>query len=246
MAGFDLIQTDGELRRLIDRLQSENPVRVALDIEGENNLHSYGIHVALIQLFDGRRASLVDPLSVTNRSLLKELLEDSLWLKVMFDATNDLLAFQHALGIKPAPLVDVALAAQLLHLRGGLGTLTGKGHSATAKDKFQRANWMRRPLSDELLEYAVSDVVDLLPLADRLTADLSAKGLIFDFLKKNWERQIKLRTWDPLPNYVRIPGYQRMTPSQKRHARVLWYAREFYAETHNLSPETVAAKPLLK
>jgi ribonuclease D len=164
----------------------------------------------------------------------------------MFDATNDLLAFQHALGIRPAPLVDVAIAAQLLHLKGGLGTLTGKGQFASAKDKFQRANWMRRPLSPELLEYAVSDVEDLLPLADRLLADLPAKGLLFEFLKKNWERQNKPRSWDPFPNYVRIPGYQRMTPAQKRLARVLWYAREYYARHHDMSPENVATKPALK
>jgi ribonuclease D len=246
MGRYELVGTDAELGRLIERLRSENPVRVAVDVEGENNLHSYGIHVALIQLFDGRKAWLVDPLSIKRKGLLSELMEDSLWLKVMFDATNDLLAFQHALEIRPAPLVDLAIAAQLLNIRGGLGALTGKGQSSSAKDKFQRANWMRRPISPELLDYAVSDVEDLLPLADRLMAELSAKGLIFEFLRRNWERQNKRRSWDPFPNYVRIPGYHRLDPGKQRLARVLWYARELYARKHDMSPENVATKPALR
>jgi ribonuclease D len=245
MLQYELITADRDLGRLVERLRSENPVRVAMDIEGENNLHAYGIRVALIQLYDGKRAFLVDPLGIKDKSLLRELLEESGWLKVMFDATNDLLAFQHDLGIRPAPLLDAAVAAQVLGLKGGLGALTGRSESPSAKDKFQRANWMRRPLSPDLLQYAVSDVEDLLSLADRLTTELAARGLLFEFLKRNWERQSKLRTWDPLPNYVRIPGYQRMSAADRRFARVLWYAREYYARRHDMSPENVATKSVM-
>jgi len=246
MKAYDLIRTDAELAALLSYLRGSRCVRVAIDMEGENNLHCYGIHVSLIQLFDGRRAFAVDALSLESREPLRELLEGSGWLKVMFDAANDLLAFQHALDIRLAPIVDVAIAARLLRMSGGLQALARQGGTARSKDRFQRANWMRRPLTKEMLDYAMGDVLPLLDLADSLMEDLARKGLMFEFLARNWERQIAVRTWNPLANYTRIPGYHGLSAADKRFARVLWHARENYARQRNLTPESVASKPQLK
>ncbi len=249
MASYELVNTDGDLARLVRELADRD--RVAVDIEGENNLHAYGIRVCLVQLFDGRRGWLVDPLAVHDRSLLADLLERSAWSKVMFDAANDLLALRHDLGVRLAPLCDLAIAARLLGLKGGLRShLEGRPTasaplSARAKDRFQKANWLRRPVSPAMLEYALSDVLDLLPLADRMAADLAARGLTAEFDRLNAEAAAKERTWDPLPNFTRIPGFQRMPAAARRRAKVLWYAREYYARAHDLSPEAVASKPAL-
>jgi hypothetical protein len=40
MASFDLIRTDGELLGLVQHFRDSGPARIAVDIEGENNLHS--------------------------------------------------------------------------------------------------------------------------------------------------------------------------------------------------------------
>ncbi len=243
---YTLIRTEPDVRALAAHLKETGCVRAALDIEGENNLHSYGIRVSLIQIFDGRRAFLIDVLALSSRAALSALLQESGWLKVMYDAANDLLAFQHDLEISPAPIIDVAIAAQLLKKPGGLSALSLSGHSRSAKDRFQKANWMRRPLPPELLEYAVSDVLELPEIADTLLAELAEKKLLMQFLRKNWERQTAVRTWNPLANYARIPGYQGLPEDKRRFARVLWYAREYYAKKFDLSPEMVASKQLLK
>jgi len=105
---------------------------------------------------------------------------------------------------------------------------------------------MRRPLPRDLLEYAVSDVLSLTEIADDLLAELAQKKLMMEFLRKNWERQSAVRSWNPLGNYTRIPGYNHMSSDARRLARELWYAREYYAERLDLSPEMVASKQLLR
>ena len=243
MASYDLIQTDSELASLVALLNGR--ARLAVDLEGENNLHSYGIRVCLIQLFDGHRGYIVDPLAIRTKDLLKELFEGSGWLKVMFDSTNDLLALRHDLGIRPSSLYDLAIAAQLLHRPGGLHALRDGPHSARSKDRFQKSNWLRRPVPKEMLDYAISDVVDLLALADTLAADLAKVGLTAEFDRRNRERLDKVRVWDPLANFTRIPGFQRMRRAGRERAKTLWYAREYYARLHDLAPENVASKPQL-
>jgi len=243
MASYDLIQTDPDLADLVALLRRRD--RLAVDLEGENNLHAYGIRVCLIQLFDGEKGYIVDPLAIRTKDLLRELFEASDWLKVMFDSTNDLLALQHDLGIRPSSLYDLAIAAQLLHRPGGLHVLRDGPHSARSKDRFQKSNWLRRPVAKEMLDYAISDVVDLLALADTLSADLAEEGLTAEFDRRNRERLGKVRVWDPLGNFTRIPGFQRMRRAASDRAKALWYAREYYARLHDLAPENVASKPRL-
>jgi ribonuclease D len=242
LAAYELIQADGDLSRLVEHLRQAHVKRLAIDVEGENNLHRYGIHVALIQLFDGARGFIVDPLALRTTDLLKPLLENAPWELVWFDAGNDLLSFQHALGIRPSPILDLAVAARLLGKQGGLHVMTGEGGSARAKDKFQRANWLRRPLSPALLDYAISDVLQLHRLADEMLAELESKGLLEAFRLKNLETQNAERAWDPFANYTRIPGFNRLPREEKRFARVLWHARELYGRDHDMPPGNVASK----
>jgi ribonuclease D len=239
---YTLVQNDPDLAALVARLRDEKITRVAIDVEGENNLHSYGIHVALIQLFDGKRGAIVDVLSLRDRALLKQLVENAPWVLVWFDAANDLLSFQHALAIRPSPIRDLAIAARLLGRPGGLHAMTGQPGSASAKDRFQKANWMRRPLPRALLDYAISDVTHLLDLDDSFDAQLREKGLLAEFETRNLAAQAAERTWDPLSNYVRIPGYSRLPRDGQRFAKVLWYARELYGRQHDLPPGNVASK----
>jgi len=246
VGSYELITTDEGLARLVSRLRDARLKRLAIDVEGENNLHRYGIHVALIQLFDGERGFIVDPLALPSPRGLKPLLEQAPWELVWFDAGNDLLSFQHALGIRPSPILDLAVAARLLGKTGGLHALTGQGGSAKAKDKFQRANWLRRPLSPALLEYAISDVLHLHGLADSLLAELERRNLIEAFRTKNRETQDAERSWDPFANYTRIPGFGRMSRPNQQFARVLWHARELYGKAHDLPPGNVASKQDMK
>jgi ribonuclease D len=243
---YTVIQSDNELAALPARFRAARRTRLAVDVEGENNLHRYGIHVSLIQLYDGERGYIIDVLGIKNKALLAQVMVQAPWTLVWFDAGNDLLSFQHALGIKPSPVLDLAIAARLLGKTGGLHALTSRSDSAAAKDRNQKANWMRRPLAPALLDYAISDVAGLFQLADSLISELSKKGLAAEFQARNLAAQNMDRVWNPFPNYVRIPGFKNLGPEGKRAARLLWYARELYARKHDLPPMNVASKEDLR
>jgi ribonuclease D len=237
-------RTDRELARLLEHLRQANPDKVALDLESEHNLHSYGIRVSIIQLFDGKSVSLVDVLAIRDKSLLRSLLEQTPWVKVMFDASGDLATMRAALDMTIRPIFDLAIAARLLGRPGSLNRLVSP-ESPASKSKFQKANWMKRPIPADMQEYAAGDVLPLLDLADNLLAELVAAGQFFRFQTKNAQVQEKTRSHDPYQGYTRLPAYTRLTPPQKRLLRLLWQAREKYAELHDLPPHNVAPHDLL-
>jgi ribonuclease D len=243
---YTLIRRDEELASLVHRLHSIKCARLAIDVEQESNLHSYGIHVSLIQLFDGERAWLIDVLALKDPARLAPLLVKAPWALVWFDAVSDLMAIRHGLGLKPSPLLDLAVAARLLGKEGGLHALTPRTESASAKVRLQRANWLRRPLPPSMLDYAIADVLGLLPLADSLMRELSQKGLMPEFETRNLAVQEAERSWDPFSNYARIPGFKRLRPNGRRLARLLWYARELYAKKRDVPPGNVASKEELR
>ena len=244
MADYQLVQTDRELGRLLERLRQDNPQAVAVDLESEHNLHSYGIHVALIQVFDGGQAHLIDTLAVKDRGLLRALLEESPWVKVMFDASGDLATLGTAMQMSIRPVFDLSIAARLLGRPGSLAKLLDP-ESSGGKSKFQKANWLKRPLPPEQLEYAAGDVLPLLELADRLLAEMVERRLLYRFLSANARVQEKTRARDPYQGYRRLPEFRRFTAEQKRILALLWRAREKYAELHDLPPHNVAAHEVL-
>ena len=129
---------------------------------------------------------------------------------------------------------------------GGLQALTRQGGSSSAKDRFQKSNWLRRPLSRALLDYAISDVLHLLDLADELMEEIARRGLTAEFQSRNLEQQAAERSWDPLANYTRIPGFNALRGPQRRFAKVLWYARENYGRQHDMPPGNVASRQELR
>ena len=243
MADYRLVQTDRELGRLLERLRQDNPQAVAVDLESEHNLHSYGIHVALVQVFDGGQAHLIDTLAVKDRGLLRSLLEESPWVKVMFDASGDLATLGTAMQMSIRPVFDLSIAARLLGRPGSLNKLLDP-ESSGGKSKFQKANWLKRPLPPEQLEYAAGDV---LPCWSWPTA----------CWPRWWSGGCCIASCPPTPGCRRRPGPAIPTRAtaacrspalfrgQKRALALLWRAREKYAERHDLPPHNVAAHEVL-
>ena len=59
---YTLLNSDDEIKALLSHWEQNNIQQIALDFEGEFNLHCYGEHLCLIQIFDGSDFYLVDPL----------------------------------------------------------------------------------------------------------------------------------------------------------------------------------------
>ncbi|MFZ6046627.1 ribonuclease D [Pseudomonas sp. CR3202] len=147
---------------------------VALDTEFMR-VDTFYPKAGLVQVGDGERAYLIDPLLIGDWSPFAELLEDAAVLKVLHACSEDLEVFLRLTGALPQPLLDTQLAAGYL----GIGYSMGYSRLVQAvlgielpKDET-RSDWLQRPLTDMQVRYAAEDAQHLAELyaalAPRLT-----------------------------------------------------------------------------
>ena len=162
-----LIDSDAALTEALASLPAQQAVAVDTEFMRRN---TYYPQVALLQLYAGGDALLVDPLAVRDLDGLRELMLDETRPKVLHSCSEDLEVFRRWLGVIPTPLVDTQRAAALLGEDYGLGyrgiveRLVG-----VELDKGEtRSDWLRRPLSESQCHYAALDVIYLLPVWETL------------------------------------------------------------------------------
>ena len=158
----------GEWRRFDD---------IAVDLEMEANLHHYGTHLSLVQVSDGERVWLVDMLAIDDASSLVSFFEDPSVRKIFHDVSFDFRILDQLLDCQPRNVFDTKVAALLL----GKDSLSLSGllhdYFGVEKDeKFQKVDWLKRPLDPGMLSYAAGDVTHLVQLAHKLEAELKSRG----------------------------------------------------------------------
>lgn len=147
---------------------------VALDTEFMRVDTFYPI-AGLLQVSEGARAYLIDPLCIADWTPFAALLRAPGVVKVLHSCSEDLEVFLRLTGSLPAPLFDTQLAAGYLNLGFSMGysrlvqALLGielpKGET--------RSDWLQRPLSVTQVSYAAEDVLHLAEVYQALTARLS-------------------------------------------------------------------------
>ncbi|GLZ38786.1 ribonuclease D [Actinokineospora sp. NBRC 105648] len=212
---------------------------IAVDTERASG-YRYSQRAYLVQVRrQGSGTFLVDPVAVDDQvdSLIDALAADE-W--VLHAASQDLPCLAD-LGLRPAKLFDTELAGRLAGFeRVALGTLVElllgyrleKGHGA--------ADWSRRPLPIDWLNYAALDVELLIQLRDALEEELRVQG------KLEWalEEFEALRTAGPPPPrkepWRRTSGIHSVrTPRGLAAIRALWEARDGMARERDIAPGRV-------
>ena len=148
---------------------------LAVDCEAAG-YHRYSDRLCLVQLSTPERTFVLDPLAVDLTPSLKAL-ENPQRKVLMHGAAYDLRLLRRDLGIRVARLVDTQVGAGLLGEPAvGLQALLEKHLGIRVSKKFQKADWARRPLSAEMVEYAASDTRYLHRLAAILGKRLRDAG----------------------------------------------------------------------
>ncbi|MEJ5259550.1 MAG: HRDC domain-containing protein [Anaerohalosphaeraceae bacterium] len=236
-SGFEYVQNAQALPNLLEHIQNAN--RLALDTEADS-YHHYYPKVCLIQLSTEDAHFIIDPFGGLN---LKEFFE-ILCRKnlVLHDAGYDLRMLKASFGFEPkGEIFDTMLAARLIGLeRVGLSDLLADFLGVQVHKKNQRADWSKRPLSEELLKYALDDTRHLLKLADILAEKLTELGRL------EWHRQScrwsvrsallpAKNNHDP-DEIWRIAGVSRLRPKEMAFVRELWHWREKEAQKADVPP----------
>jgi ribonuclease D len=150
---------------------------IAIDTES-NSFHRYPEQLCLIQIATRNRVYIVDVIVLKEIAALKEVINASM-IKVVHGADYDIRSLDRHYGFRIRNLYDTNIAARFAGLiRVGLAALLEDllGVTIPKSERLQRADWGRRPLSAELLDYAAADVRHLFALREALVQRLQALG----------------------------------------------------------------------
>nr|WP_225955330.1 ribonuclease D [Kibdelosporangium phytohabitans] len=233
-----VVTQPAELRRAAAALAAGHGP-VAVDTERASG-YRYSQRAYLVQLRrEGAGTVLVDPVALNDEvDPLIEALADTEW--VLHAASQDLPCLAE-LGLRPSVLFDTELAGRLAGFdRVALGTLVERVLGYRLEKGHGAADWSRRPLPREWLNYAALDVELLVPLRDALEAELSSQG------KLEWALQEFAALIDAPPPEPRKEPWRRTSGIHRARGaralafvRALWEIRDTIARERDVAPGRV-------
>ena len=171
---YRLIRTPAELGRFIAAIHGERIL--AVDLEADSMFH-FQEKVCLVQMAGGDQSVVIDPLEIDSLAPLAPLFQDPHICKVFHGADYDVRSLYRDYGIVIANLFDTQLASMFLGEREtSLGAVIGRRFGIQLDKRYQKKDWSQRPLPDDMVAYAASDVFHLIPLAHQLMHELEKKG----------------------------------------------------------------------
>ncbi len=238
-----MITNSADLAAILPKLAGID--RVALDTEADS-LHCYFEKLCLLQLSFGGEDFLVDPLAGFDLSPLTEALHDK--QLVLQGADFDLRLLKRSLDFNATRVFDTVVAARVLGIRAfSLAALVEQFFDVRLTKGSQKANWAQRPLPKHMEEYAINDTHYLLPLAEKLEAELKSKGR-FEWFEQSCQRglvQTAIERVRDEEDVWRIAGVGTLSPRAAGILRALWYWRDREARAADRPPFHILQNHLL-
>lgn len=173
-----IITTQQDLEEICQSFQADVSDFICIDTEFVRQT-TYWPELGLIQMASVNHAVVIDPLS-NDLSLtpLLPLLRDQKIIKVFHSGRQDMEIFWMKFKELPSPIFDTQIAATFLGLGTGMGyeRLVDNLLGITVDKSWQHTDWLRRPLSEEQLKYALNDVLYMRQLYPLLLQQLKNTG----------------------------------------------------------------------
>ncbi len=205
--------------------------RLAVDTES-NSLHAFREQVCLIQFSTLRTDYLVDPLVLSDLSPLASIFSSPDIEKVFHAAEYDLICLKRDFAITLTNIFDTMQAARILgYKQVGLDSMLAVKLGINLNKRYQKADWGKRPLSPEMLNYARLDTHHLLDLRDSLQIELQERDR-WELAQEEFTRlSISNGVNKPeVPTWQRVKGTQRFTARQLAILQELCFWRDLQAK----------------
>ena len=242
-----LIADHAALSALVDDLSAH--AIVAVDTES-NSLHAYREQVCLIQFFTPTTDYILDPLALPDLSALAPFFASPAHEKIFHAAEGDVRGLGRDFGFTFTNVFDTMTAARTLgRAQVGLASVLQAEFGVTLQKTHQRADWGRRPLRADMLDYARLDTHYLPALRDRLHAAL----VTHDRLAEALEEFARLAALPPSPSLLvpdpaafwRVKGARDLSPRQAAVLQAVFTYREREAARANVPPFKILGEPTL-
>jgi len=247
MHEYILIDSDEKIENLISYLIKNDLKTIAMDFEGEFNLHIYGEHLCLIQLFDTKNFYIIDPFEISDDKL-KLFLENKEIEKIMFSCDSDSSLVYKKYNIQIRNIFDVRILALSLEFDKGYSAcvenyLNINIGNKNSKKKNQMTNWMKRPLKESQIQYALEDVAYLHALKKKLTEITQKEGTYKSCMRKM--KVAGLITKKPTPGWTKVTNWKKLNKKEKIYIKHFFIARDIVAKKLNVPAVRILEKKKL-
>ena len=184
------IKNEKNLKELCSHLKTVN--HIAVDTEFVRDSYYYP-RIGIIQVASPEFSAIIDPLEVKDLSSFLEILQKPDITKIFHAAKEDIAVIYSALKIIPSPVFDTQIAAALAGYEESISYaklvkyLTG----VKLSKKETYTDWLKRPLSNSQIKYALNDVIYLIKLYEKLHEELKDKKTPFPGQRKNLKKNRK-------------------------------------------------------
>ena len=171
-----MISTARDLDALVDRCLAAEAVALDTEFVWERTfVPALGIVQVGLAPDD---VHVVDATGIDSLAPLGRLLADAGTQKILHDAGQDLQILARATGARPRNVFDTQRVAGLVGLSGtaSLQDLVEWSEGVRLEKGETRTDWLRRPLSDNQVAYALDDVRYLPAVREKLLAHATARG----------------------------------------------------------------------
>lgn len=241
----EIVATPRALLALVERLIRES--LLAVDLEADS-LHHYQEKVCLIQISTPAESVIIDPLALPELLPLAPLLADPAIRKIFHGSDYDIRSLHRDFGIEVRNLFDTMIACQFLGEKEvGLAAVLLKRFGVELDKRHQKADWSKRPLSSDMIEYAVRDTSLLIELYGQLEEELRAKGrLAWVEEESQLLTGVRAGSREADTLLLRFKGAARMEPRTLAVLEELLLFRDGLAREHDLPPFKILGSDTLR
>jgi ribonuclease D len=246
MENYAFIDNEKDLIEFRKYMYNNNISRIALDFEGEYNLHVYGEKLCLIQIFDGDKYFIIDPLKINDGEIAKTLASKKI-VKYMYGVESDLGLIYKQYGIKLNNIFDQKILVDVLNfndkgLDGVIKSLFGIENKQKAK--FQKYNWLKRPIEKNALIYALNDVKYLFEINEILIKRIIIENKINDLIVSIINRQYDFDKKGQ-PAIFKGIDFKQLSEENKTIFIQLYETRDSVAKSLNIPPHNILENKIL-
>jgi len=228
------LDSDQQLVEFCQLIEPANYIAIDTEFVREK---TYYPELSLIQVATEQHQACIDPQCINDFSPFVALLVNPEIIKVLHSPSQDMELFYQQFNCHTVSVFDTQLAAALLGYASQIGYADlVKQLTGTQLDKaYTRTNWNKRPLSAAELDYAMDDVIYLLPVYLSLQKALVEKHR-FDWMTAEFDRYADPALFQPDLNQLwkKLKGVQKISGFSLQIAQLLCVWRESLAQKKNL------------
>ncbi|MFO7937682.1 MAG: HRDC domain-containing protein [Kiritimatiellia bacterium] len=231
-----LVTSSRELSEMCERLSNEAVIAVDTEFFWERTFYPV---LGLVQIATAdRECFLVDTVVLDDIIMLGPILENGKTVKILHDAPQDLGILARETQSQPCNIFDTRTSAGFAGFDSTLSlqNLLKQCLGIDLTKSETRSNWIKRPLTEAQLDYALYDVLYLPELREYIIGQCR-NSIVLKWMKEENESLSNPETFEerePRKMFLRVKGASRLNKRQLAVLRELAAWRENKARRRNL------------